>query len=154
MINPEILSDVKFFSGFSSKEIKDISDMSEYLELPKGDILFSEGDHCRDIYLLLEGRFDVSVKMLVKTTSDYDNILTTIKSGEVIGELSFIDGTERSATVIVRNNARVIKIPYEAIKDYFSKHTDTGYMFLEKISTILTRRVRDINLLWRNEHIC
>ena len=50
-----------FFSELDKKEVEKIKSKSKYVEIPKGSILFYEGDICKDILYLLEGNIKLSV---------------------------------------------------------------------------------------------
>jgi CRP-like cAMP-binding protein len=60
-----------------------------------GQVLFTEGDDGRDVYILIEG----IVKLVTTSASGQQVILDLEAAGSVLGELSAIDGQPRSATV-------------------------------------------------------
>jgi len=60
-----------------------------------GQVLFTEGDDGRDVYVLIEG----IVKLVTTSASGQQVILDLEAAGSVLGELSAIDGQPRSATV-------------------------------------------------------
>lgn len=73
------------------------------LELEPGDILISEGDTSnQDCYILLEGTLTISVKGT--------DIAQITDSGMPIGEMSFLTGEARSATVTACNKVKLIKL--------------------------------------------
>lgn len=144
------LEKVRFFDHLDTSEIEGIAGFVEILELKEGEILFQEGSHCRDLYFILEGRFNILLKMVGAESIDDSSTMTTVKTGELIGELSFLDGAPRSATVQVRNDAKLIRLPYEDALAHFQDHPHTAYKIMEKIAVSLATRVRNVNLMWRN----
>lgn len=111
------------------------TDREELLELgrehrlPRGQVLFFEGDPGHDVHLLLDGQ----VKVSMVSRSGREIILDVIDTGHLLGELSAIDGGPRSATVTVLQPALVRVI---AISDFVA--------FLEshpKASTEVVRMV-------------
>ncbi|MCG6881284.1 MAG: cyclic nucleotide-binding domain-containing protein, partial [Deltaproteobacteria bacterium] len=67
-------------------------EMKKYLvSYQTGETLFFEGDDTQDIYVLVSGRLDI-----LKGTK---KIAEIIKEGAVFGEMSFLLGEKRTATV-------------------------------------------------------
>jgi CRP/FNR family transcriptional regulator, cyclic AMP receptor protein len=62
-------------------------------KLKKGELLFAEGEHSRAMYLLKAGMIRI-----FKKKGDSQIELDTIRSGQVLGELAFLDGNPRSAS--------------------------------------------------------
>ena len=71
---------------------------------PKGATLFFEGDHTTDVFVMVSGQAKVVV-----TAKDGREVLLAIRDdGEIIGELSAIDGTPRSASVVAIDECTVL----------------------------------------------
>ncbi len=82
---------------------KNDSKNSLTLELTPGEILINEGDTSnQDCYILLEGTLAISVK---GTT-----IANVTDSGMPIGEMSFLTGEARSATVTACSKVKLLKL--------------------------------------------
>lgn len=144
------LRKIEFFKQFAIEEIISLASFVEYIELKEGAILFEEGAVCRDLYFVIEGRFNVLLKDAGADDIKDSNLVSTLKKGEIIGELSFLDGAPRSATVQVRNAAKIIKLPYEELSKYFELNPVSAFKIIQKISIMLAARVRSVNLMWRN----
>src|SRR5438067_12964336 len=73
--------------------VQDWKVLAPYLSvrfLRMGDPLMAEGDHVRELFIVAEGRLEVSVA---------GNVIATVEPGMVVGEGSFFSGEPRSATV-------------------------------------------------------
>ena len=77
-----------------------------------GETLFFEGDDSQDIYVLVSGKLDV-----LKGTKKIADI---IKEGVVFGEMSFLLGEKRTATIKAMTDVKAIRIPKEKV-DAFLK---------------------------------
>ena len=77
-----------------------------------GETLFFEGDDSQDIYVLVSGKLDV-----LKGTKKIAGI---IKEGVVFGEMSFLLGEKRTATIKAMTDVKAIRIPKENV-DAFLK---------------------------------
>ncbi len=62
-------------------------------ELQPGDVLIREGEPCDAIFLILNGGLEVSVAALNAQP------IAHLATGEVVGEMSFVDGQPPSASV-------------------------------------------------------
>jgi len=62
-------------------------------KLTKGDRIFTEGENSRAMYLLKSG-----MVRIFKKKGDSAIELDTIRSGQILGELAFLDGNPRSAS--------------------------------------------------------
>ncbi len=141
---------IDMFSGLTEPELKDVDSFVEFRTMKEGEILFREGDVCRDIFIVLEGRFNILIRKVGSMEIDDSGMMATVKSGEIIGELSFLDGAPRSATVQVRNEASILRIPYDPLTNFFRDNPVPAYKIIHKISIMLATRVRDVNLKLRN----
>ena len=87
-----------------------MSDILESPELKKctqdygpGESLFLEGDDTRDMYILVSGRLEVFKD---------DKLLFEInKPGSLVGEMSYLLESKRTATVRAIDAVRAIKVP-------------------------------------------
>ncbi|MFL5815607.1 MAG: Crp/Fnr family transcriptional regulator [Bdellovibrionia bacterium] len=73
--------------------------------LKKGDLIFAEGENSRAMYLLQSGMIRI-----FKKKGDAQIELDTIRSGQVLGELAFLDGNPRSASGEALVDSEIIEI--------------------------------------------
>lgn len=78
-------------------------------DLVPGECLISAGEDNRHLFLVLSGRLSV------RLTSPEDNPITTIGSGESVGELSLIDRKPTSAYVVAEEPSRVLLVDEELL---------------------------------------
>ncbi len=92
---------VPFFREFSKRHLKELISASELKQIEIGLPIVREGEVDDSFYIVLSGKADVSI--------DGDNI-AEIGFGEVFGEMSYISGEPRGATVTAGANMAVMKI--------------------------------------------
>jgi len=73
--------------------------------LKKGDLLFSEGENSHAMYYLKTGM----IRIFKKKSSSFIEI-ATIHSGQIVGELAFLDGQTRSASGEALTRCELIEI--------------------------------------------
>lgn len=89
--------------------------MVEEFTVKAGEILFSEGDTGDDMYFIKSGRLDVFKK--TSNSTHEAMYITTLRAGEIVGELSPITGALRSATVKAKEDTLVLTIPKKKLND-------------------------------------
>ena len=85
----------------------------ENLNLEENEYLMREGEESNEMYYLVSGTMGV-----FKRKGDAEQQIGTIYAGELVGEMSFIDGQPRSATVKAVGECELKVIPKEALQKY------------------------------------
>ncbi|TML11221.1 MAG: Crp/Fnr family transcriptional regulator [Actinobacteria bacterium] len=83
-----------FLGRLPADDAQALMERSRRRRLPAGSVLFLEGDDAHTVLFLLEGQ----VKILITSSAGREVVLDVLGPGEIIGELSAIDGLPRSAT--------------------------------------------------------
>ena len=96
-----------------------------------GDIVFSEGEPANSIFYIVSGEYDVLVKGR--------RLLTANASDIFLGEMSFILGSRRGATIVTRREGQLVPISGEAFTRAAKKYPSYG-LFLCRL---FAARLRD-----------
>ena len=106
------------------------------IKIMAGQTIFLEGDDSQDLYILISG----SVDILKGNTK----IAQTSQPGSIFGEMSFLLGGKRTASVKVKADARVLRIPQEEAGIFLKRFPAVAAEIsrelagrLEKTSTIM-----------------
>jgi CRP-like cAMP-binding protein len=83
----------------SDKELARLASLFDEVDYAKGSVLIREGDIGREAFVIIEGK--VAVTLGRRT-------LAILGPGEVVGEMSLLDGGPRSATVTAIENVRAL----------------------------------------------
>ncbi len=110
--------------------------MASLVKLSSNEILLREGEHSSSMYWLQNGQLVVT-----KKRGSEDVVLGHIYSGELVGEISFLDQEPRSATVKAISDCELIQIPIETIDGIFK----TQPKWLEILVKTLAERLRKAN---------
>ncbi|HKC23355.1 MAG TPA: cyclic nucleotide-binding domain-containing protein [Thermoanaerobaculia bacterium] len=98
-----------------------------------GEVVFNEGDPAHSLYYIVNGEYDVVLNgTWIRTAGPADVFL---------GEMSFILGNRRSATVVARREGRLVQISRDAFTRAVQRYPSCA-IFLCKL---LARRLRDAN---------
>ncbi|HZI67267.1 MAG TPA: cyclic nucleotide-binding domain-containing protein [Thermoanaerobaculia bacterium] len=108
----QFLRGVPLFAALEPRDLLDLAELSREEELPAGRPLCEEGvPDSGDLFVILAGRAAV-------LGDRGESELAELGPGEIVGELSLLDGSPRSATVVARGGPlTVLRIPAEAFRD-------------------------------------
>lgn len=95
----EMLRRVPLFSRMNGRGLEEVGRLTDEIELPAGRELMREGDPGREFFLILDG--EVRVERAGRT-------LSTLGSGDFVGEIALLDGGPRSATVVAASPVRLL----------------------------------------------
>lgn len=110
--------------------------MANIISLRPNQILLREGEHSHSMYWVQTGQLVVT-----KKRGNEDIVLGHIHSGELVGEISFLDKEARSATVKALGECELIEIPQETVDGIFK----TQPKWLEILVMTLAERLRKAN---------
>jgi signal transduction histidine kinase len=92
----QTLKTIPLFRGLSDDQLGHLVGIGETVSLGPNQIVFREGSHSHDLYVILDG----SVKIYKSDSTGKELELKTGTPGEYFGELALLSGGERSATVV------------------------------------------------------
>ncbi len=97
-----------------------------------GQTIFLEGDPSQDLYILVSGQVDI-----IKG----NNKITEINEpGALFGEMSFLLGAKRTASVKAGSDVRVIRIPKEEVTSFLGEFPEVA----KGITRILAQRLDNV----------
>ncbi len=99
---------------------------------PKGTVLFREGDLGRDMFIVQQGK--VQVKKRVGCTEE---ILVELSAGEFFGEMALLIGLDRSATVEVIEDSKLLVISPETFASLLKSDIEIALKMLKKMAARL-----------------
>ncbi|MBD3392943.1 MAG: cyclic nucleotide-binding domain-containing protein [Chitinivibrionales bacterium] len=111
---------------------EDFEPHAELRQYKAGETVIKEGDKPDYLFEMLEGTASVTVR---------GTEIGTVHEGEVFGEVSFLTGTERGATVIATSSCLIQAIKRPDL-ELFAKHRP-GLIY--KLSQTLAYRLNEVN---------
>ena len=106
--------------------------------LDAGTVLIEEGGTVDFLYILLDGELRV-------TAGHQSRPIATLLSGEIIGEISFVDSRPRSATVKASRDSHVLSISRHLLDKQLTEDTAFAARFYFALATLLAARLRNTN---------
>jgi uncharacterized membrane protein len=136
----EALRSVPLFASLDDDAARDLRNLLSEKTVPQNTRLFRQGETGDAMYLIESGRVRISIR-------DHDKqevTLAELAQGDFFGEMSIIDGRQRSADAQVIENARLAVLSRDAFLAFVRKKPDVA---LEMLSALTDRLRRTDELL-------
>jgi CRP-like cAMP-binding protein len=121
-----------FLSELAADERADLEALGSVRHYRRGDVLFHQGDDAGAVLVLLEGH--VKAAML---NDGREVILAFPGPGELLGELSAVDGEPRSGTVRAVDDVEALVIPGSAFRAFLEHRPRIALILLRSVAARL-----------------
>lgn len=101
-------------------------------DFPKGTVLFREGELGRDMFIIQKGK--VQVRKKVGTT---EKVLAELSDGEFFGEMALLMGMDRSATVEVIEDSKILVVSPDTFEILLKGNIEIALKMLKKMASRL-----------------
>ena len=131
------LSDVELFGDFTDHELDDIARSAQSRTLRRGDVLFAEGDHPTELFIVRSGRIAISNRSI----DGRESVVALMEIGSAFGEMGLFLGEGRTAEARALEASDVVAIPYEAVRRVY----ETRPELLWSVVALLAGRLRNMD---------
>lgn len=128
-------SGTDFLDALTPDERRALLQLGRRRRFRRGAVLFREGERSDGVFLVLEGR----VKVSYFTDAGREIVLSVRGPGDLLGELSTLDGEPRSASGIAMGTVEAVLVPAEAFLAFLEAHPRVSLALLR----MLSRRLRE-----------
>ena len=140
-----ILGQVPLFSELPTADLRSLSAAFTKRSYSRGQIVFHKDDEGNGLYIVGKGKLKISIP----GESGDEVILAILGQGEIVGELSLIDGGSRSATVAALEDAELFYLG----RQNFFKFLEPRFDAVMHILRVLTRRLREADAMLEDTHL-
>ncbi len=127
------------FKDFSEEVLERFVSTAEKRSYTAGDLIFAETTTSDEIFVVLDGEVDVEVAL---ANADRNFEIVTLGVGEILGEVSFIEEGERSATATAKTDVKLLVWRFTSWRTICEEDYEVGYKLVLGISRVLCRRLR------------
>jgi serine/threonine-protein kinase len=117
-----------FFQNFTKEQVKELLAACTITKFPKGKVIVAEGDIDDTFYIILSGSAKIRKN---------DKDVASIGTGECFGEMAYISGQARTATVVADTDCILTKINAPLMD---KSSTDIQLLFYKNFSRTLVNR--------------
>lgn len=143
----EELRKLSIFDGLEQRALDEISELCTMRVCAAGEPLVNQQDKERDLFLLVDGLVDVEVRLPDPEEGDPHEVRLENLDYELLGEITWLHGGSRSATVVCNRDTRAIRLDGGAFMEYLEGNRDVGFIVLKRMMMIMSRKLQDNNLL-------
>jgi CRP-like cAMP-binding protein len=129
------VGELRFLEALGEDQAAALRALGRVRRYPAGETLFHEHDPPDAVLLLQSGR----VKMTCATDAGREALLAIRETGDLIGEMSAIDGVPRLASAIALEPVEVLVLSSQAFVAYLERTPSVALVLVR----LLNRRLRD-----------
>ncbi|MGO9308929.1 MAG: diguanylate cyclase [Spirochaetia bacterium] len=139
-----LLRGATLFSQLGPDELALIARYSGYRKYEPGEVVFLQGTHRDELYLVKEG----SVLIRRRGEDDAEHEIARFVDGEVFGEMDLLDTVPRTASAVADGAATLLVFPDRIeFSRLLEMHPDVFARVLRKLLGEIARRIRAIDRL-------
>ncbi|HKX74977.1 MAG TPA: ATP-binding protein [Acidimicrobiia bacterium] len=130
----DILAELPYFSSLPEEELETLCQSATMVDVAAGDVIMQEGQEVDALMVVAEGAFEVT-----RRAGTQDVVVGVAGTGEVLGEMSFLEGRPASATLTALSDARLVRLPAAKVDHILSHLPFLKGMFLTMIMRLRER---------------
>ena len=141
-IKLEVLRASRLAEDLDETECGILAGLVEMRELADGEVLVREGTADNHLYVIANG-----ILGIVRNPDSDDRVtVATLGVGDLAGELGFVDGTKRQASLVALGSARVVSLERERLESLLSTHPAIVYHVMRAIIRTVHQIQRRLSL--------
>jgi CRP-like cAMP-binding protein len=109
---------------------------TETRRFSRGETIIAAGERDRALYLLTEGTLGV------RLAGHSEKTFKAIDAPSVVGEVAFLDGGPRSATLFAISDGELLRLRLESFETLAAREPELGRAILFDLARIVTARLR------------
>jgi uncharacterized membrane protein len=137
-----MLKEVSLFELLDDQERAALAERMDCRDFKQGTVIFEYGDPGGVIFILRSGE----VEVFLENQEGEKIVIAENERGDVVGELSFLDGGHRTATAVARTDAQALTMHRDRLLEFIDKHPHAAIDLL----TVVGRRLRATDELLRS----
>ena len=141
MIPTKFLHPVGLFEEVSHGQLSKISEISEMVEQSRGELIFTEGDRAEYLYILVEGKVAIRVKLTSRPESITVAVLN--QSYQSFGWSGVVEPYHYTASALCETDCYLIAIPGERFIEILRQEPVSGFEVMRRISEVVSSRLRN-----------
>jgi hypothetical protein len=128
------LKESSIFQSLDTSVLQNLSELFETVLCGPGHIVFKKGDTADAIFIVEEGAVEVV------SEGEPSQVVAYLTAGECFGEMGYLHESARSASVRVPEQATLLRLPNESLKDLTRKYPEVT----AAIADIINKRMAGI----------
>jgi CRP/FNR family transcriptional regulator, cyclic AMP receptor protein len=127
-----------FLADRSPEDWERLLAYAELLRYNAGDLIIRAGDNDRALFIIVAGKLEV----LLPTERGEFRRYSLIEPKSVTGEVAFVDGRPRTATVRAVTDGDLLRLSFESYEVLAARYPELGRAILLDLGRILAAKLR------------
>lgn len=149
-----ILATTEIFDNFSDSQLTLVAALCTPVTYNRGHVLLNENDATDEMYVIGRGGVEVLVNPAAVAGRPPDGlepvVLTELRQGQVVGEVSLVDQGVRSATIRVsRDDTLLLRLRRDQLMRLCETYPVLGYKLMRNLASELATKIRNTDWLVR-----
>ena len=149
-----ILRGVDIFQDLSESQLERVAQICEERVCQIGAVIFKENTASDELYIIADGMVDIRVdpSILGIPSQTGPTTITTLRRGQVFGEVALVDQGLRSASArCAANNTNLLIIKRDYLIALCDQDFQMGYVLMRNIAADLSFKIRSADLMIREQ---
>jgi len=131
----DVLSRAPLFTALDEEAASAVSSSMASVALPKGEVLFTEGEPGDRLYVIISGKLKLG-----RTAPDgRENLVAVLGPGEMFGELSLFDPGPRTATASALTDSTLMGLGHHDLRPWLAGRPEVALHLLQALAQRLRR---------------
>jgi SulP family sulfate permease len=140
----ETLRDSPLLAGLDEPARARVRACLEHRSYATGEHVLKQGEHSRDLHLIVQGRADVVIESGTIRLAGFS-------VGAILGEMGFVNGTPRAADVMATEPVQSLVLSRESFDALSREHPAITQRIMQNLCTELAHRLRSLHPLIARE---
>jgi len=138
---------IRFFEGYTDKQLETILAMSSIKEFKVKEILFEQYDELTEVFVMLEGSLSLGISLAKEKRIH----LGSIEEGQLFSWSAVFSPYISTAWIMAMAPAKVIAIDAKKLNKEIEKDCDFGFKTMSKIAQTISHRLSDTRFQLMNQ---
>jgi CRP/FNR family cyclic AMP-dependent transcriptional regulator len=129
-----LLDATELFAALPPDVLEQLRTKTTVRALPKGDLLFSQGDPSNELFVISEGRIAIATR----SSDGRESMVAVLEAGGLFGELGLFDDEPRSADARALTDSEVLALAYDDLRAVLQTRPEILWVIVK----LLAQRLR------------
>lgn len=140
MADPDLLPLLKqlhFTAGLLPRVVSELAAIARVQDFDAGAVIFREGVHCDEIYLLASGHVALDMNVVGRGPTR----ILTLRSGDLLGWSALLGEGRMTASATALEPTRLVALAARALRQQCETDHELGYHVMRQLAGALSRRL-------------
>lgn len=142
MVTADTLSKLSLFAGLSAEQLAPLAELAEEVSCPAGQALFSEGASATQLFVLVEGRVGIEVRLSSRPENLTVAMLT--QPGQLVGWSGVLAGKHYTASAVCQAPSKLLAFDGHAFLNVLGLDCHMGFALMHRIAEVISGRLRNV----------